>query len=240
MTTRTLKTVLNEDTMENANFSGDVHAAGHMSYYGELSIVDNANAVTINADEEWQALVGDIITGLTHEFTYADGSEGVIASITDAGGGDVTINDVANNLSAGHMIAINGTTNYNGIYEVQTAAADSFTITATWGANETGSWQRGASLTAGTGTSGIYRGAWTATGTSAVTGHVFDFAPCINTTIATKAKSRRKFSNTDFGSFGGGGLMSISAGDIIHFLVQNVGASGNLTIRTLDLSTVKI
>ena len=237
---RTLKTVLNEDTMEDATFSGNIHVAGHMCYYGEMAIIDNANALTINAADEWHAIDGDIVTGLVHGFTYAAGSDGVIASTTDAGSGDVTINDVAHGLSAGDYITINGTTNYNGIFEVKTAATDSFTITDTWVSDQSGYWQQGASLTCDVGSAGTYRGMWNACGISSTTGHVFDFSPCINTTVSGKAKSRRKFSNTDYGSFGGGGLMVFAEGDVIQFLIQNIGNSGNITIRTFDINIVKI
>lgn len=237
---RTLKTVLNEDTMENATFSGFNKVAGYSSYFGEIALIDNSNATTINAADQWHALNGDIVTGLVNGFTYAAGSTGAIASTADAGGGDVTINDVAHGLSAGDFISINGTTDYNGIFEVQTAATDSFTITDTWTSDQSGYWQKGSSLTCDVGSAGTYRGMWNAVGISATTGHVFDFTPVVNTTVSTKAKSRRKFSNTDYGAFGGGGLMVFAEGDVIQFLVMNVGASGNLTIRTLDLNIVKI
>jgi len=237
---RTLKTVLNEDTLENAIFSGNVHVAGHMSYYGEMYIADNATATTVNAQSQWHALDGQVVTGLVHGFTYAAGSNGVIASTADAGSGSVTINDTAHGLSAGDFITINGTTDYNGIFEVQTAATDSFTITDTWTSDQSGYWQQGASLTCDVGSGGTYRGQWSSSGISETNAHIFDFAPCINTTVSTKAKARRKFSNADYGVFSGCGLMQIAEGDIVQFLIQNTSGTGDVTIRTIDLNIVKI
>ena len=196
--------------------------------------------MTINAQSQWHALEEQVVTGFTHGFTYTAGSTGVIASIADAGGGDVTINDVAHGLLAGAYITINGTTDYNGIYEVQTASTDSFTITATWTSDQTGYWQQGASLTCNIGSGGIYRGQWSSSGISQTNAHVFDFTPCINDTISAKAKARRKFSNADYGSFSGCGLMNIAEGDVIQFLIQNITGAGDVTIRTLDLNIVKI
>jgi len=202
--------------------------------YGELYIADSAAAITINAANEWHA-VDTPVTGEVQGFTYELGSTGAIASIADAGSGDVTIADVGHGLAAGDIITINGCTdaNYNGHFEVQTAATDTFTITATWGADDTGTWQKGSNLTCNV--AGTYMGNWTASGISETNAHIFDFAPALNTTVANKAKSRRKFSNADYGAFGGGGIMNFVVGDKISFNVQNVGADGNLTIRTLDL-----
>jgi len=207
------------------------------SNYGEMYIVDNVNAITINASDEWHAVDGLLIEGLVQGFTFEAGSSGVIASIADAGGGDITVTDVAHGLSVGDYITQNGCTDsaYNGLFKVLTVPSSStYTITATYTADDSGYWQKGSNLVCDV--AGIYQGSWTAAGISETNAHIFDFAPAVNTTVSSKAKSRRKFSNADYGAFSGGGLLQFAVGDKITFAVQNVGAVGDVTIRTLDLS----
>lgn len=205
--------------------------------YGEMYIVDNAVAVTINAVDEWHAVDGILTEGFTDGFTFETGSNGAIASIADAGGGDITVTDVAHGLSVGDFITQNDCTDaaYNGLFEVLTVpTADTYTVTAVYTATDTGMWQKGSNLVCNV--AGIYQGQWSASGISETNAHVFDFAPAVNTTISTKAKSRRKFSNADYGAFGGGGVMEFVIGDKISFLLQNITGVGDVTIRTLDLS----
>lgn len=64
---------------------------------------------------------------------------GNITSISDAGGGQITVSST-NTLSAGEQINITGTTNYNGLYVVQSATGANFTVLATYVATETGKW----------------------------------------------------------------------------------------------------
>ncbi len=209
--------------------------------YGEMYIEDNAVAVTVNAADEWHAVDGVLVEGLTNNFTFEAGSDGVVASIADAGGGDITVTDVGHGLSVGNIITMNGHTDaaYNGLFAVLTVpTSDTFTITAVYTATDTGTWQKGSNLTCNA--AGTYQGAWSASGISQTINHVFDFAPAVNVTISGKAKARRKFSNVDFGSFSGSGLIVLAVGDIITFNLQNVGATGNVTIRTLDLAVHRL
>jgi hypothetical protein len=211
--------------------------------YGEMKIAENTTATEIREDAEWQALTANVVTGLVNNFTYDAGLLGVVASIADAGGGDITVTDVAHGLSAGNIITMNGHTDaaYNGIFEVKTVPTlDTFTITAVYTATDTGYWQKGASLTVGSGGAGIYKGTWSSTGIAATNGHVFDFGPVVNTTVDTGAIARRTFSNADYGSFSGTGLVTLAEGDVISFVARNNSASGNITIRAFDLNLHRI
>jgi len=82
-----------------------------------------------------------------------------ISAFADAGGGTLTVT-TPNALSAGAIVLISGTTNYNGTYTVVSATPTSFVVTAAFVANETtGSWQPGGGVLAGctsatTGTAG--------------------------------------------------------------------------------------
>ncbi len=54
--------------------------------------------------------------------------------------GTVKVTDATHGLSTGNTITISGTTNYNGNYSITKIDDDSFYITATWVATETGAW----------------------------------------------------------------------------------------------------
>lgn len=67
-------------------------------------------------------------------------AENSISSFADAGGGSVTVTSSSHGLTDGAEIIIVGTANYNGSYEIGNSATNTFTITATWVATETGYW----------------------------------------------------------------------------------------------------
>ena len=152
-----------------------------------------------------------LILLLCFSFLYADVA-------LETGTGDVHINSGA----AGDFITINGATNaaYNGAFEVQSAVTDSFTVTATWGATDTGAWQEGSYLQCAT--SGLYRGIWTSCATQVGTNKTVIIRPYVNTTATTKALSIRLYSGaTDIGTQTGQGLMNFTAGDRIWFSVES-------------------
>lgn len=68
---------------------------------------------------------------------------GVITAFANYGAtvaGTVKVTDATHGLSTGTTITISGTTNYNGNYSITKIDDDSFYITATWVATETGAW----------------------------------------------------------------------------------------------------
>ena len=180
----------------------------------------------------------NVVTGLQSFFSYEAGAVGTIASVADAGGGTITVTTgAAHGRSTGDILTLNGTTNYNGIFELlSTPAADTFTVTAAYVSDQSGFWQQGATLTVLAGGAGVYKGSWAACGISASNGHVFDFTPVVNTTIASAATARRKFSFADYGSFSGTELVNLAVGDKVSFIVRDITGTSNVTIRSFDLN----
>jgi len=206
--------------------------------YGEFKVSDNAVETIIRGDDEYQALTANVVTGLENGFTFDAGLIGETASIANDAGG-ILVTDVDHGLSAGDIITMNAHTNavYNGIFEVLTVPSTStFTVNATYTATGTGYWQKGASLTVGSGAAGTYAGNWNSTGIAAANGQTVDFCPVVNTTYAAAACARRTFSNADYGSFGGTEIVTLAVDDIIWFVMRNTTSDGNVTIRTLDLN----
>ena len=191
--------------------------------YGEMGNTASATEVLAEADEWYAMHNANINTGLVSGFTYTDGQSGVIASIGEGVTGDVVITDEGHNLEVGDYITVNGCTdsNYNGVFEVNLVpTANTFTITATWGATDTGFWQEGSYLECNT--AGIYRGVWNAVVTQTGTNKIVYTSPFVNTAESTKAYNERTFSGaSDVGSVGGNGLMSFAVGDRIWFAVKS-------------------
>ena len=120
---------------------------------GDLNwhITDTSAATKINFFGGWEegtgGRTGFKIDGGTVKFDgFIHNSEpdisGVIAGVTDLGGGVIRIADVAHGLVAGDWIEIAGTTNYNGDIEVSNVNdVDTFDVVATYVSSQTGTWE---------------------------------------------------------------------------------------------------
>jgi len=207
------------------------------TYYGEMYYSGAGDTMTIAGSDQYQAWTGPI-TGMVNGLTFQAGIAGVIASTSTDAGASVTCNDADHGLDAGDIITINGTTNYNDIYEVQTVPdVNSFTITATNSeGDEPGTWQRGSNLTFDAGSAGIYGGHWHMSLSAATANDVFRIGPVNNTTVSTKAVSVRKFANTDTGAMGGSGMITVADGDKVSFVLKNETAARNCTIIQFDIN----
>jgi len=213
------------------------------SDYGEMGNVEGsvATEVLAEADQWYGCYHANINAGELLGWTYTDGQAGVIASTGTTPGSSVTINDVGHGLSVGDWIFINGTTSYNGVYEVATVPnSDSFTIAETNSEADEGggnaAWQEGSYLECAT--AGFYRGVWTANVTqSESAARTTHLAPFINGTGMTKAYSRVYLENTnDIAQPHGNGLIHFSVGDRIHFGVKTSDAQTiNFLVRNVSI-----
>ena len=207
--------------------------------YGEMYTISGGE-IEVVTQNVWEAVILNVSQGELNGFTYDAGGSGGIDSVADAGLGDITVTTPdAHGLSIGDYITITGSTDYDGIYEIKTVpSGTTYTVTKAFTETRTGSWIQGASLTATK--TATYRGMWSACGTAANNGDVLHFSPCKNTTVASKAIGKRKFSNVDVGSFSGCAIMSVTVGDVIFFCVKNTSGTGNITISDRDMNLVEI
>lgn len=86
----------------------------------------------------------------------------------------------------------------------------------------------------------IYHLNWSISAAAAVANDVFKFAVFINATPCPCSYAERKFSSTDIGVLAGTSIVSLSASDIVTIGLQNVGNTGNITIKHMNLNMVKI
>ena len=194
--------------------------------------LDSNTTKTAILTEDIPMLVENFTTGVVSGWTFAAGSNGVIASISqDTGDADtVWVVDEAHGLSAGDIISIHGSTNYNYVYEVYAVDTDSFKISATWGATDTGTWQEGSHLIAGTGAAGIYAVDWHMSATADAAAEILIRA-YINSTKCSKCVGMRKFANNDVGNIVGGAIATIADGDKIFISATNTDGVIDVTFR---------
>lgn len=104
----------------------------------EISLIDKDSGAIAS---------GDITAGT---YVINRNRHKAITAFADAGGGDVTVTSAGHGLSDGETVVITGTTNYDGSYTISNTAADTFDITATWVATETGMWSAWQEIVAST------------------------------------------------------------------------------------------
>ncbi len=211
-------------------------------FYGEMYYTGAGSTITINTADEYHAFTG-AITGMVDGMTFQAGSLGDITATSTGAGGTVTVTSNGHGLSANEIVTLNGMSDvsYNGIYEVQSADTNTFVINETnTEASETGKWQRGSNLIVSAEAAGDYAGKWSMSASSANANQVFSVSPCVNLTGSPRALSIRKFANTDTGSMGGTGMMTVATGDIIFFMVKNETAANDFTIKQFDMNLQRL
>jgi len=63
-----------------------------------------------------------------------------ITATANAGGGEVTVTSAAHGRTQGDIVSITGTTDYNGDFEIQSVATNTFNIIAAYTSSQTGNW----------------------------------------------------------------------------------------------------
>ncbi len=233
-----------------------VQAASSITH-GEMFHARNTDAFVINAQTNlhcYHNLAGSE-SGMTTDaaslaggWTQDDGGAGVsfpIASIADAGGGDITVTTTGSHLLAiGDIISQTNLTNaaYEGVFDVLTVpGATTYTVTAAWGATDTGTMDQCAYIQAPVGGGGKYDLKWSASATSASSNETFDFVIYVDAAVVLKTEDRRKFGTaSDFGSFGGNGFTTIADGEKVVFVLNNNGSAANVTFRQLTVGAHRL
>jgi len=165
---------------------------------------------------------------------YQEASSGSITAFADAGDGQVTVTDAGHGIVNGDHITISGTT-YDGDYTISNVTTDTFEITATWTATDTGTW---ASFTrVWIGTTGTYKVNYTiaidSTGGSTWQAVSYVYKNGIEVT-ETQAR------NTNYGNEDGNLILSstyidLVAGDYVDLRIDQNNLTGNLVHSMFNL-----
>ena len=199
---------------------------------GMVSIANNSTATVITVQDQWTPIQNLKHSTHTDNFTYTDGNLSSISGVSDAGGGDITINTSTNHeASIGDPIVVTGTALYNGLYIVTAVPGlTQVNVTAAYGGDSlVGSVilpDRLEALSADE-----YTLQYSVSATASVNNDILAFTLGVNDTTYTELIRPRKFSSSDQGVIAATWFEDISVGDIIYFAAANTSGTGNLTIQ---------
>lgn len=203
---------------------------GDIAVAGDMYIDDGSTALDIQAADADHG-VNLFSSNILSDVTFNAGSNDTFdnAAVVQ-NGSEVTMPATGHGLSNSDIITIAGTTNYDGIYAVSNVQADTFDITHSFTAETlaaTDAWNEASKLIVPN--TGNYQVEYDVSITSETANHFFEWGVYINTTRQVNTLAKRKFSNTDVGSIGGGGYISATASDVIWLAVRNVGSTADPT-----------
>jgi len=218
--------------------------------HGEMNETDNTVEYVINdAGGDHQLYHSALlIAGDLAGFSFDAGGNGVsfpIASIADAGSGDITVTTTgAHGLEVGAIISQSNLADaaYVGEFKVITVpTTTTYTVTAVFTATGTGTMDEGASIIVSAIAAGTYLLQWHASGTSASNNITFDFFLHLEENEIVGSKGRNKFgTGGDFSFLGGQAIVAVAAGERLLFALANQDSASNITIRDFSLIATRI
>jgi len=203
----------------------------------------NTDAYVVNATDEAQLYhTAGLVSGDLLGWTFRGGGAGTsfpIASIADAGGGQITVTTTgAHGLAVGDMISQTGLSDsaYVGIFEVDTVpTTTTYTVTAVFTATGTGTMDAGFCLIAAPSSIGTYIISWQATLSSASNNQTFNFGVHNVETHVEGSRSARKFSTGgDIGSVSGVSIATIATGSKIVFIMAENREINSISQQELE------
>lgn len=207
---------------------------GKNSSMGSLYIYEGAQTITINTTDVYHAVLGLLEGSVDGALTYLASATG---SITDTAnnGGVLRCTDATHGLTTGQYVTLNGMGDalHNGVTRVTVIDPDTFDCDdiAYNSISDTGSWQRGTSLTVNAGNGGSYSFNFSITASSAVASKNFRFEVYKNATALDESAAERLFNNTGLGVIASGGDVNLTSGDVIWIACKNTTDTQALVIR---------
>ena len=224
-------------------------SAGH-HYYGGMGIHENTDALTI-ASATWQLVytASDWETGLVNGVTFQDGATDAVSdAFADAGGSpnEVTVGADTHPFNLGEIIDISASTNYDGIYEIQSTTTHTFNIVSAF-AVEAADAQvitRGGNLTITN--AGAYKVTYHSSVAPANGNDVVDFKIYAGSTAGVPDDvpfSETRMETKTAGNYtphAGCGIFAAAAGDVVSFAVKNITAENDVTFRYIHVSVFQL
>lgn len=210
--------------------------------YGEMALT-GGGPHTIDTTNVWHGYDGFSEGASSPGVTFAAGktASDITAYAThDAGATTKVTVTAAHGLSAGDIITITGTTNYNDIYEVQEDIdANNFSIDKAWDTNDdaTGTYTKPNSFSFNAQSAGDILVQWSFGG-SLVAADTMHFGIFHEKTLDHFIP--RKFPNNDIGAVAGGGHITVAATDIIWFGVRNTTGVNDVDIDEMTFSVIQL
>lgn len=204
---------------------------------------EDTELITINTTSEYHAITGFSAGSSCDGATFLASATGAITD-TANNGGVLRCTDVGHGLTTGQYITLNGMGDiaHNGVtrvtvIDVDTFDADNIVYSSD---NDTGSWQRGSSLTIDPGHGGIYTGGFAITANSAAANKNFKFEVYGNATPYDEFAVEALFPNNSKNAVSSGGIGLLEAGTVMWLATENTTDSTNITIVHANLHLVKL
>lgn len=220
---------LNNDTVYTASY----FKFGEMYQWHE--------GVTTDIDESGvDNLIGNFTSTNLRGWTFDAGSTGKVTHVGNNGGDTIRVTCVSHGLSDEAIISIRGTTSYNGVFEIDSINADTFDIVTTYVADESGNWDEGSHLIAGTTAGGLYYISLTITMNSEADSTGYQFKVYKETTALTNVWIEHYCVTAEDENCSTAGIVSITAGDRIYISVQNEDDASDVLIYAANLTLFKL
>ena len=220
--------------------------------HAEIHDDDNTDAFVINdAGADFHSYhTNGLAAGDLAGWTFVAGGAGTsfpIASIADgaASGVDIAVTTTGSHgLATGDIISQTNLADaaYVGIFTVKAIiSATIYEVAAVFTTTGTGTVDQAATLIAGVGAAGVYQMVWGADATTVSNNETFDFRILNGTTVVVGSKSRIEFgTGAKFSSFGKPSIFAVADGDKISFALSNEDSAGNITIRDITITLVRL
>jgi hypothetical protein len=209
--------------------------------YGECYLYGNTTAMAIDIVNAYHACPNGL-EGMNNGFTYKNGKVAAVTSVASASGGSkITCTSNAHEFLDGEIITINNSTNYDGVYVVESASQNTFVVTKTYVATRAFNAARGFSLKAATNTTGTFIVDWNCTLKPAANNKTITIE--LNKNVLPEDKSavtQLLASTTDLQNMAAGCIITVSAGDYLWVSVKNHTDAIDITIVNANLRIRRI
>lgn len=217
---------------------------------GGMLVHGNSTAQVINAADELHGMVTDGMAAdaMLRGFSFQAGETGAIDTIVDASGVGGAAGDIRCTTNSPHAMSIGDVVvnndlanpNYVGVFVVTDVPDNThYDITTSFSFTGFGSFQRPDALTASEGTRGPMMVVVCKSGGGVANGETFDWFLGHQTAIVQASyagEQRRKFGmGGDVGPISLCARRQVGPGDIFFLLMNNIGASGNVVQRNVEL-----
>ena len=229
------KIVHQVDTSTDYEYNGatwDVHVPSGGQFFGEAYLYANTGTMAIDIVNVYHACP-NATTGLVNGFTYKAGKVAAVSGVASASGGaKITCTSVAHGFLDGEVITITNSTNYDGVYLVESKTDDTFVVAKAYVASRTFNAVRGFSLRANAGTSGTFVMDWNCSAKNASgTNKDWRIEANQNLDALDKASSQVRLpSATETSALSAGCVLVVAAGDYLWISVKNITDATDLII----------
>ena len=208
-----------------------------------MYMYDDTELITVSTADAYHAVTGFSECSFCDGATFLASATGSITDTAD-NSGVLRCTDATHGLSTGQYITLNGMGDvaHNGVTRVTVIDENTFDCDdiAYSSDDDTGSWQRGSSLTIEEGHGGIYTGGFSVTASAAAANKDFKFEVYGNITPYDEFAVESVFPNTTSNNVSSGGIGLLEAGTVMWLAVENKTDTANITIIHANLHLVKL